>query len=70
MHDEHTVLIQHDHWQRRGGRMMRWIHDNLGIDCYRLRFNRYDPVKIIFDDPTQAFIFRMTIAFSGNEMLW
>lgn len=69
MHDECTVPIQFAHWQSHGGRMMRWIHENIDTDCYKLRFNSYDPVIIIFNDPTQAFSFRMILALGGNDIL-
>ena len=50
--------------------MMKWIKTHLGEDCYRLRFSGHSkPVRIEFEDPTQAFAFNLCVLFAGLQVL-
>jgi len=68
--ENRSVTVSSKDWQTHGGRMMKWIKTNLGEDCYRLRFSGHSkPVRIEFEDPTQAFAFNLCVLFAGLQVL-
>lgn len=65
-----VISVSINDWRTHGGRMMRWINDHLGEDCYRLKFRGHSvPVDIVFDEPTQAVAFNLCVLFAGLEVL-
>lgn len=57
-----SIAVDSYRWKQYGGRMMRWINEHISDDCYRFRFGSYgDPVEIIFQDESQAFIFNLCV---------
>lgn len=59
---QYPVTINKLSWTKHGGKMMKWVHEHISEDCYKLKFGRYmveDPVTIVFETSEQAVFFKL-----------
>jgi len=77
---KNEVLISSRVWNNCGGRMIKWIHNNIAEDCYKLRFTEPDKktgnrdvyfsdVYFIFDSTEQAVTFKLVCFTELSEFL-